>query len=589
MAWQSYPTCVQTCQRYWTAGGTLRNIAPGSGRRKSKGKVVGREQRDSPSLAEQLTAAAAAAQTNMFGLPAHTTAAYSSLNPALLAAADPAAMLTGGSAASAAYAHQQLLSGHGGLAGLKLAGVSQVQGQWAGVSTLGPDLNGNAALREHLQVHLGAGGSMPAILAHVSGGQQHVTGVDARALLAGQPEDLPAALGIAQSNVTNQMQAGQGGRAHASTPPGSPPPPSQQQQQTSSPQQPNSQMSQQPSPPQAQQNGSISEDPDADGVTECGEVAVQGRRIRPKAEMDGPGGMGHILGGGLAALGGGASGAGSLSSAQLANVTLPPSMASLAAVMGPGGGPSGLVGSLHPLLCTADNGASGGLLDGAQSGLSRHNLHLALQHHQIAQQQESLQQLNGLLPQSAAALHAHHQLLHGLGNNGGNPAASASSTAASVAALDPIQRSALLQQAAGLGSVGWLQCGNSLPPSLLLQMPSQLSSMSASANSSAADCISLAAAAAAACPKIHAPAAAHGNLEGGIMGAAQMLQAQAAAFAAGGGCGGVVNWPSSGSLAAMPGGQPSSWSLWSSYNSPVSGNYAGYALQAAAAAYSGSR
>ncbi|EFN58372.1 hypothetical protein CHLNCDRAFT_15671, partial [Chlorella variabilis] len=26
----------RTCQRYWTAGGTLRDVAPGAGRRKSK-------------------------------------------------------------------------------------------------------------------------------------------------------------------------------------------------------------------------------------------------------------------------------------------------------------------------------------------------------------------------------------------------------------------------------------------------------------------------------------------------------------------------------------------------------------------------
>ena len=32
------PHVAQTCQRYWTAGGTLRDVPPGSGRRKSKAR-----------------------------------------------------------------------------------------------------------------------------------------------------------------------------------------------------------------------------------------------------------------------------------------------------------------------------------------------------------------------------------------------------------------------------------------------------------------------------------------------------------------------------------------------------------------------
>ncbi|GIL46698.1 hypothetical protein Vafri_3617 [Volvox africanus] len=572
----------KTCQRYWTAGGTLRNIAPGSGRRKSKSKAAVREQRNSPSLAEQLTAAAAAAQTGIFGLSVNTTAAY----PALLAAADPAAILASGSAATAAYAHQQLLGAHGGLAGLKLAGVSQLHGaQWTGGTGLASDLNGTAALREHLQAHLGSGSAMPASLAHMTTGQQNMGGVDTRVLLNGHG-DGPAAMALSQASA--QAQHGRGDGGHPSSAPGSPQ--HQQQQQASSPQQPNSQLSQQPSPPQAHQNGAASEEPDADALVEGTDVVVQGRRIRIKADIDTMGSAGFILGGG----GGGSSLAGS----QLASLNLPPSMASLAAVMGPGGGPSSLGGNLHPLLCAQESGASGNLLDGAQSSLSRHNLQLALQQHQIVQQQqqqhESLQQLNGLLPHSSAALHAHHPLLHGLSNQNGNPSAAVSSTAAAaVAALDPLQRTALLQQAAGLGGVGWLQGGSSvLPSSLLLQVPSQSSSMNAPGSSSAADWLSLAAAAAAACPKVHAPVATHGAVDcssGGIVGAAQMLHAQAAAaFAAGGGCSSGVGWPGSGSFPAVPGGAPS-WSLWSSYGGPASGHYAGYALQAAAAAYSGAR
>ncbi|GLC37765.1 hypothetical protein PLESTB_001474500 [Pleodorina starrii] len=583
----------KTCQRYWTAGGTLRNIAPGSGRRKSKSKAVGREQRDSPSLADQLTAAAAVAQTSMFGLPVNAPSAYSSLNPALLAAADPTSILTNGqtAATTAAYAHQQLLGGHSGLAGLKLAGMSHQlhHGQWNGGSGLASDLSSSAALREHLQAHLGAAGCLgPASLAHAAaggGGLQHqMSGLDARALLNGHGDDqLPAAV---------LAQQGDGG--HQSSPPGSPPP--QQQQQASSPQQQNSQLSPQNSPPQQPQHGSASDDPDAEGVELV--MQGQGRRFRRKAEFDAGGRTaGFILGGGSLAALGGAGGGGSLAGAQLGGLNLPPSMASLAAVMGPGGGPSNLGGGLHPLLCSQDNGGPGGLLEGAQSGgLSRHNLQLALQQHQhqIAAQHESLQQLNGLLPHSSVhAINAHHnQLLHGLSHHhhqgSGNSSAAASSAAAAVAALDPLQRSALLQQ--HLGGVGWLQGGgNMLPSSLLLQ---QSSSLGTSGNSSAAaDWISLAAAAAA---KVHAPAAAHGGLDGGVGGgnggiAAQMLQAQAAAFAAGGGCSGGVGWPSSGSFAGVAGG-PSSWSsLWSSYNNPASSNYAGYALQAAAAAYSGNR
>ncbi|GIL70987.1 hypothetical protein Vretimale_4071 [Volvox reticuliferus] len=513
----------------------------------------------------------------MFGLSVNTSAAY----PALLAAADPAAILSSGSAATAAYAHQQLLGAHGSLAGIKLAGVSQLHGaQWTGSTGLTSDINGSAVLREHLQAHLGSGSAIPASLAHMTNGQQSMNGVDSRVLLNGYGDGHPA-LALSQASAQGRPGCGDGG--HPSSAPGSPQ--HQQQQQASSPQQPNSQLSQQPSPPQAQQNGAASEEPDADALAEGTDVVVQGRRIRIKADIDTMGSAGFILGGG--------GGSSAFSGAQLAGLNLPPSMASLAAVMGPGGGPSSLGGNLHPLLCAQESGGTGGLLDGGQSSLSRHNLQLALQQHQIAQQQhESLQQLNGLLPHSSAPLHVHHPLLHGLGNQNGNPSAAVSSTAAAaVAALDPLQRTALLQQAAGLGGVGWLQGGSSmLPSSLLLQVPSHSSSMNAAGSSSAADWLSLAAAAAAACPKVHAPVATHGAVDcssGGIVGAAQMFHAQAAAaFAAGGGC--SNGWPGSGSFQAVPGAAPS-WSLWSSYNGPASGHYAGYALQAAAAAYSGAR
>ena len=47
-AWVDVPFCAraQGCQRYWTAGGTLRNVPPGAGRRKNKGGSAEEEEEE---------------------------------------------------------------------------------------------------------------------------------------------------------------------------------------------------------------------------------------------------------------------------------------------------------------------------------------------------------------------------------------------------------------------------------------------------------------------------------------------------------------------------------------------------------------
>ncbi|PNW75296.1 hypothetical protein CHLRE_12g521150v5 [Chlamydomonas reinhardtii] len=500
----------KTCQRYWTAGGTLRNIAPGSGRRKSKSKAA--REKNSPSLAEQLTAVAAG--QGMFGLGGG--GGYNGISPALAlaAATDPTGLLAANSAA--AYG----LGGHGTISGLKLGGVGGLPAQF----------NSELALREHL-----AG--------------QH--SLETRLLLNGHlsAEDLPngmSAAALAQASAQLHALHGQGsgiaqslaaGNGHTGSPSPSPPPAGnggQQHPLSSSPQHGGgSQASQQPSPPQ---QGSD----DAEGGGEERYVA-QGRRVRVKAELDGNAVSSSLAmggGGGSGAYANGASIASSIANAQLAaSLSMPPSMGALAAVMGPGGGPSGL----HPLLAQ-DNGGS--LLD---AGLTRQQL-LVLQQHQAmqqAQQQESLQQLSSLQQlQGLAALHGQH-------------------SAAGLAGLDPLQRSALLHSAAGLGGVGvggWLQGGgggNSLAAAAALESLQAQHLLQAQ--------------------QVHPSAAAALIGGGGSSAAAQMLQAQAAAAAAGGGGG----WQGVASAANWP-------SAWSSYSGPSSGSYAGYALQAAAA-YSGAR
>ncbi|KAG2453594.1 hypothetical protein HYH02_001812 [Chlamydomonas schloesseri] len=494
----------KTCQRYWTAGGTLRNIAPGSGRRKSKSKAA--REKNSPSLAEQLTAAAAG--QSMFGLGGG--GGYNGISPALAlaAATDPTSALLAANSA-AAYG----LGGHGTIAGLKLGGVGGLQSQF----------NSELALREHL-----AG--------------QH--SLEARLLLNSHlsAEDLPngmSAAALAQASAQLHALHGQGsgiaqslagGNGHTGSPSPSPPPAGnggQQHPLSSSPQHgAGSQASQQPSPPQ---QGSE----DAEGGGEERFVA-QARRVRVKTELEGnavSSGLALGAGSGSGSYPNGASIASSLANAQLAaSLSMPPSMGALAAVMGPGGGPSGL----HPLLAQ-DNGGS--LLD---SGLTRQQL-LVLQQHQVLQQQaaqqESLHQLQQL--QGLAALHGQH-------------------SAAGLAGLDSLQRSALLHQA-GLGGVGvgsWLQGGGGGNPLAALESLQAQQLLQAQ--------------------QVHPSAAAALIGSGGNSTAAQMLQAQAVAAAGGGngwqGVASAANWPSA----------------WSSYNGPASGSYAGYALQAAAA-YSGAR
>jgi Dof domain, zinc finger len=47
---------VQGCQRYWTAGGTLRNVPVGAGRRKNK-STPARDQGKLPDVVSQISAA----------------------------------------------------------------------------------------------------------------------------------------------------------------------------------------------------------------------------------------------------------------------------------------------------------------------------------------------------------------------------------------------------------------------------------------------------------------------------------------------------------------------------------------------------
>ncbi|KXZ52853.1 hypothetical protein GPECTOR_8g235 [Gonium pectorale] len=351
----------KTCQRYWTAGGTLRNIAPGSGRRKSKSKSAGRDMRNSPSLADHLTAAAVA-QSGMFGLPVGAPSAYGNLSAAhLLAATDPTGLLAGSAAATAAYAHhhQQLLASHGSLAGLKLSGAAaaaQLQSPWASGTSIAPDLAGSAL--DQLHGHMGHAAGASAALAQLAAGQQ---ALDARALLNSHQnhhDDLQShslslrqlaaahASAVQQSNglLHRDGSAALSREELARGPSRSASPPPAQQRQLSSPQQHNSQVSQQPSPPPAQRNGYGSEDLEGEDVE-----VYYGRPVRVKSVHDSEGALlanGNGLGA-AASLGLGHS----LNGSQLASLSLPPSMASLAAVMGPPGS-----SSVHQLLGQQDGG-----------------------------------------------------------------------------------------------------------------------------------------------------------------------------------------------------------------------------------------
>lgn len=84
------PVCraaPQSCQRYWTAGGTLRNVPPGSGRRKSKSQSKSDSQGEKPaptssgSLADQLAKQTAASA--LLSNPAQLAASVPFLNPML--------------------------------------------------------------------------------------------------------------------------------------------------------------------------------------------------------------------------------------------------------------------------------------------------------------------------------------------------------------------------------------------------------------------------------------------------------------------------------------------------------------------------
>lgn len=136
----------QACQRYWTSGGTLRNVPPGSGRRKSKAAKDHDRSANSEHVVRQtnfpmsapapasnpasVSAAAAAAAYAANPLSALQQGPYSgSLNPLL---ADP---MFAYNAAAAQQAQHQLL---GGVAGLKLPGGMPVS-----ANPWGPgDMNG---------------------------------------------------------------------------------------------------------------------------------------------------------------------------------------------------------------------------------------------------------------------------------------------------------------------------------------------------------------------------------------------------------------------------------------------------------------
>ncbi|KAG2499033.1 hypothetical protein HYH03_003218 [Edaphochlamys debaryana] len=560
----------KTCQRYWTAGGTLRNIAPGSGRRKSKSKAARGEAKNSSGLPDHLTPAP---PSSVFGLTSH--GATSLPYPALLAASDPtAALLSNG--VGAYTTHPQLLGGSSGVSGFKLASMS---GNWGGAGGLTPDL------REQLQAQLNG-----------AGGGSGISGIDARLLLnAGSGDDLPLSLAQLQAlqQASDARQRGQPSRSPSASPP--PLQAHQHQQQHSSPQAHGSQLSQQPSPPQPHGNGCGSASDDADGGIGLGlggdtDVCVQGKRVRVKGEIKADGTLSSLgAGSGMGSLTM-PPGMAALSSSQLAGLTLPPSMASLAAVMGPGGSASQL-STLHPLLLQPE-GAAGGLLDAAgpaATQITRQQLQQVLQqqHQQVqaAQLQQMLQAQHQAAQQRGASLQQLNQLnqLNDLLQPAGMAAVPSLLGGMEAAGLDSLQRSALLQQAGLLGGVSWqgpvasnmgsgnmasalealqvqpLQNGGgsgaATSTGMLQAQPAAPSScgVAAAAGSAGADWLSLA-----------AIMGAGGKGAPGGPTAAQLLQAGA------------------GSATVMP---PAYYtSLWTAHAAPASAGYAGYALQAAAAA-----
>ncbi|PNH04804.1 Dof zinc finger protein [Tetrabaena socialis] len=567
----------KACARYWTSGGTLRNIAPGSGRRKSKAAT--QAAKPSSCLADRLPPAAVQPPHVFGGLaPSGPAGSYGGLNPALLAAAaDPGGLLAN-NAAAAAYAHHHLL-GHSGMGGLRLPGVAQ----WPG-GGLPPDLDGSGAMMScHLQAHLGGGAGGASVLAH----QSSITSLDARLLLGHRDELLAQAQAQAQAQQQqhHQQQQHQGQQRHGSPSPS--PPQQQQQQQLSSPQPPASPLAApQPCQPHAQRYGSPSDE--AEGADDGS--SAQARRVR--ARLDAADGGASAPASAALGLEHGLGGAVSLSCAQLAGLSMPPSMASLAAVMGPGGGPS----CMPPLLPHPDDASAAGFLEAHAASLARHHLQAVLQQ-------------GGQPLGPGMALHHHHHLLAGLaqqqqqqqqlpgGGGGGLGLPGGGSAAAAMAALGLLHPS-------GLGDVGsWLQGmgGGGHPMSVaaldalhagLMQQQQQLPS---AAEVAAADWLSMASGggakgqgAAAMNAMAAAQAAGMGALGfgmGGSSAAAQMYHAQAAAAAAAS-SGGSGGWPGGPGDASLAGSGPSPyWSgLWTSYNSPPPSNYAGYALQAAAAA-----
>lgn len=151
--------CVQSCQRYWTAGGTLRNIAPGSGRRKTKtgGKdcdkavllELAREQGPGSGSAADAAADAAATSVALVGTtPLSVYGPASPLRSAASAQDDRPAgrdSSSGAEGLAAAYgggaAQQQQLLGHlPVLSGVKLHHPpDHQQQQWGSAAAGDPD------------------------------------------------------------------------------------------------------------------------------------------------------------------------------------------------------------------------------------------------------------------------------------------------------------------------------------------------------------------------------------------------------------------------------------------------------------------
>uniref|UniRef100_A0A6T8PZI2 Dof-type domain-containing protein n=1 Tax=Chlamydomonas leiostraca TaxID=1034604 RepID=A0A6T8PZI2_9CHLO len=115
----------KSCQRYWTAGGTLRNVPPGSGRRKSK-SAAAKEAEKQVALAEQLAKQTAVSAMLAANSTANLAASY--LNPMLT---DPAML------AYNAAAQQSLLGTAALNAALKVPGVG-LPGAWPNGGALAP-------------------------------------------------------------------------------------------------------------------------------------------------------------------------------------------------------------------------------------------------------------------------------------------------------------------------------------------------------------------------------------------------------------------------------------------------------------------